>query len=107
MTGLATLRYLALPFHTTPLLLVAVFSVLLRLAVHAGLLGLPVLLIIGSWFFKYAFVLLDHAAHGRPGAPVLSAEDANPLGEMRPLLYGVGVGVFYMATAALGELTGC
>lgn len=105
MNGLATLRYLALPFHTAPLLLVVLFSVLLRLALYAGLLGLPALLIIGSWFFKYAFLLLDHAAHGRSGAPVLSVEDANPLGEMRPLLYGMCVGVFYMATAALSEFT--
>jgi len=103
MDGLATLRYLALPFHTASLLLVALFSVLLRLALHAGLLGLPALLIIGSWFLKYAFLLLDHAAHGRPGAPVLSVEDANPLGEARPLLYGMVVGVFYMATGALEE----
>jgi hypothetical protein len=105
MDGLATLRYLALPLHAASLLLVALFSVLLRLALHAGLLGLPALLIIGSWFFKYAFVLIDHAAQGRPGAPVLSVEDANPLGETRPLLYGMGLGVFYMATAALGEFT--
>lgn len=105
MNGLATLRYLALPFHAAPLLLVALFSVLLRLALHAGLIGLPALLILGSWFFKYAFLLLDHAAHGRPGAPILSMEDANPLGETRPLLYGMSVAVFYMATAALGELT--
>jgi hypothetical protein len=105
MNGFAVLRHLALPFHTAPLLLVAIFSVLARLALHAGLLGLPALLIIGSWFFKYAFLLLDHAAHGRPGAPVLSMEDANPLGEARPLLYGVNVGVFYLATAALGEVT--
>ena len=105
MNGLATLRYLALPFHTAPLLLVALFSVMLRLALHAGLIGLPALLILGSWFFKYAFLLLDHAAHGRPSAPVLSMEDANPLGETRPLLYGMSVVVFYMATAALGEFT--
>jgi hypothetical protein len=85
MNQLAALRHLALPFHAAPLLLVAIFSVLLRLALHAGLLGLPALLILGSWFFKYAFMLLDHAAEGRPGAPVLTPEAANPVGEMRPL----------------------
>ena len=106
MKGLATLRHLALPLHAAPLLLVTIFAVLLRLAVYGALLGLPALLIIGSWFFKYAFLLLDHAAHGRPGAPVLSVEDANPLGEMRPLLYGAGAGVFYMATGALDGIVG-
>ena len=106
MKGLATLRHLALPLHAAPLLLVTIFAVLLRLAVYGALLGLPALLIIGSWFFKYAFLLLDHAAHGRPGAPVLSVEDANPLGEMRPLLYGAGAGVFYMATGTLDGIVG-
>jgi hypothetical protein len=105
MIMLGTLRYLGLPLHAAPMLLVLAFAVLLRLALHAGLLGLPALLIIGSWFFKYAFLMLDHAAQGRPGAPVLAAEDANPLGEMRPLMYGLGTGVFYMATAAVGKIT--
>ena len=105
MNRLASLRYLTLPLHAAPLLLVAIFSVLLRLAMHAGLLGLPAVLIVGSWFFKYAFMLLDHAVQGRPGAPVLSVEAANPFGEMRPLLYGLIVGAFYLATAALGEAT--
>ena len=105
MNRLASLRYLTLPLHAAPLLLVAIFSVLLRLAFHAGLLGLPAVLIVGSWFFKYAFMLLDHAVQGRPGAPVLSVDAANPLGEMRPLLYGMTVGAFYLATAALGEAT--
>jgi hypothetical protein len=103
---LATQRYWLLPFHAAPLLLVAIFSVLLRLAMHAGLLGLPALLILGSWFFKYAFMLLDHAAEGRPGAPVLTPEAANPVGEMRPLAYALAAGVFYMGTGAIGELIG-
>ena len=100
------MRYLALPFHAAPLLLVAIFAVLLRLALHAGLLGLPALLILGSWFFKYAFMLLDHAAEGRPGAPVLTPEAANPVGEVRPLAYALAAGVFYMGTGAIGELIG-
>ena len=106
MNHFAALRYLALPFHAAPLLLVAIFSVLLRLALHAGLLGLPALLILGSWFFKYAFMLLDHAAEGRPGAPVLTPEAANPVGEMRPLAYALAAGVFYMGTGAIGEFLG-
>jgi len=106
MNRFAALRYLALPFHAAPLLLVAFFAVLLRLALHAGLLGLPALLILGSWFFKYAFMLLDHAAEGRPGAPVLTPEAANPVGEMRPLAYALAAVVFYFATGAIGELLG-
>ncbi len=100
------LRSLLLPLHVAPLLLVAIFSILLRLGMHAGLLGLPILLIIGSWFFKYAFLLLDHVAEGRPGAPVLSVEAANPLGERRPLTYALTAVVFFVGTGAIGELIG-
>ena len=88
------------------MLLVVIFSLLLTLAVDAGLLGLPIALVVGSWFFKYAFLLMDHAAHGRPGTPVLSAEDANPLGETRPILYGVAIAAFYGASGALVTVLG-
>ncbi len=106
MGPLASLRSLALPFHLAPLLLVAIFATLLLFGARAGLPGLPILLIVGSWFCKYAFMLLDHAAEGRPGAPVLSAEDINPLGEMRPVAYGITIAVFYAASAGLGEYLG-
>jgi hypothetical protein len=100
------LRALMLPLRPAPLLLVAIFSVLIVLSLQAGLFGLAALLILSSWFFKYGFVLLDHAAQGRPGAPVLSIEDANPLGEMRPLAYGLLVGGFYVGTGLLGAVAG-
>jgi hypothetical protein len=106
MDGLAPLRSLLLPLHTAPLLLVALFSLLVLLGVNTFPLGIVMLLIIGSWFFKYAFVLLDHAAEGRPGAPVLTPEAANPLGEMRPLAYALAVGTFYLGSGALAEFVG-
>jgi hypothetical protein len=74
MNQFAPLRSLFLPFHTAPLLIVAIFSLLLLVGVNTLPLGFVMLLIIGSWFFKYAFMLLDHAAEGRPGAPVLTPE---------------------------------
>lgn len=102
----SVLRPLLLPFRAAPLLLVGIFSILLLFGLETLPLGLPVVLIVGSWFFKYAFVLLDHAAEGRPGAPVLSIEDANPLGEMRPLAYALAAGVFYAATGAIEDVVG-
>lgn len=100
------LRALVLPLRPAPLLLVAIFSMLIVLSLQAGLFGLAALLILSSWFFKYGFLLLDHAAQGRPGAPVLSMEDANPLGETRPIAYGLLVGSFYLATGLLGSVAG-
>jgi len=91
---------------TAPLLLVAVFATLLVLCVHAGPLGIPAALIVGSWFLKYAFVMLDHVAHGRPGMPVLTAEDANPLGETRPIVYAVLLATGWGVTGALGAVAG-
>jgi hypothetical protein len=83
--------------------LVATFSLLLALAMKAGLWGIPMVAILGSWFFKYCFMLLDHAAQGRPGAPVLTPEAANPVGEVRPLAYGLLIASFYFGTRALGQ----
>lgn len=100
------MRALALPLQAAPLLLVAIFSLLLLFGVKAGVPGIPVLLIVGSWFLKYGFVLLDHAAQGRPGAPVLTAEHANPVGEMRPLAYGLLIATGYLATGALADAAG-
>jgi hypothetical protein len=104
--GTALLRYLTLPFTVAPLLLVTIFAVLLQLGLHADLLGLPLLYIVGSWFLKYAFVLLEHTAQGRPGAPVFSMEDANPLGEMRPFQFGLLIATFYGLGRALGSVLG-
>ena len=102
----ALLRSVALPLHPAPLLLVGIFALLLRFAIQAGPVGIPVFAIVGSWFLKYGFMLLDHAAQGRPGAPVLSVEAANPFGEVRPLAWGALIVVFYAASGLLGELLG-
>lgn len=80
----ALLHYLRVPLHFSPLVLIFVFSLMLTVSEHAGLWGLPTLLIIGSWFFKYGFAVLDHTIHGRAEAPVLSAEMINPV-EQRPM----------------------
>jgi hypothetical protein len=107
MGAAAILRYLAIPLRTAPLLLIGMFSVLLVVATKAGLVGIPLGLILLSWFTKYSFVLMDALAEGVVEPPVLSIEMVNPLSEQRPaILLAMTIGLFYAADSAkfwLGE----
>jgi hypothetical protein len=97
----AILRYLAIPLRTAPLLLIGTFSVLLVVAARAGIVGIPLALIVLSWFSKYSFVLMDHLADGVAEPPVLSIEMVNPLSEQRPMiLLLMTIGLFYASDAA-------
>src|SRR3569833_2685280 len=79
-------RYFLVPIHSTPLLLVVTFALGLRLAVAAGLAGIPLAFLLFSWFFKYCFVLFDSVVAGEDVPPVLSIEMVNPVDEQRPLV---------------------
>lgn len=81
--------YLLLPWHLTVLMLVAVLTFGLMIAIVAGLFGFIVAAFIVSWFFKYCFALLDAIVSGRREPPVLSAEMISPLDEQRPLAQGL------------------
>lgn len=95
------MRYLAIPARPVPLTLIVAFAFGLTLASKAGLLGLPLMLILVSWTFKYAFVAFDTVLRGYQEPPVLSLEMVNPASEQRPLGMLLIVLVFYGATAAL------
>ena len=84
MGAAAILRYLAIPLRTAPLLLIGTFSVLLLMAVKAGFFGIPLGLILLSWFSKYSFVLMGHLADGVAEPPTLSVEMVNPLERAAP-----------------------
>ena len=100
MHPMALLRYMGLPLRTAPVLLIVLFSLMLTLAVHAGVFGVPMFFIIGSWFLKYGFALLDNVVAGRRDPPVLSAEMANPF-QQRPLWLFLLLMFFYSVTALL------
>jgi hypothetical protein len=85
MGGPPMLRYLLRAFSGPPLLLTAVVCVLLVVARAAGLMGLPLDLVLVAWVWSYAYLLVDYTARGLP-PPVLSIEMTNPLHEPRPLL---------------------
>jgi hypothetical protein len=94
------IRYFALPFKTAPLSLIVIFSALLALAPLGGLIGLPLAIMVLSWFFKYAFVLLDHTTDGVLEPPTLSIEMLNPVSEQRSLvLLIIVVGIFFASDA--------
>ena len=101
MGAAAIFRYLAMPLRTAPLLLIGTFSVLLVVAAKAGLIGIPLGLILLSWFSKYSFVLMDRLAEGVVEPPVLSIEMVNPLDEQRPMiLLLMAIGLFYATDSA-------
>jgi hypothetical protein len=101
MSAAAILRYLAIPLRMAPLLLIGTFSLLLILAAKAGLFGIPLGLILLSWFTKYSFVLMDHLADGVVEPPVLSIDMVNPISEQRPMIMLLlTLGLFYASDAA-------
>jgi len=101
MHAMETLKYLLTPLRGASIILIGLFSFLLLLAGKGGLMGLPLALIVVSWFFKYGFALLDKVADGVNEPPVLSYEMVNPANESRPLGLLAIVGIFYVATGTL------
>jgi hypothetical protein len=99
-------RYFLLPFHGTPLVLVATFSIGLVVAARAGLMGIPLGLLLLSWFFKYCFVVLDSIVAGEAEPPVLSIEMVNPIGEQRPLALALLIILEGMLVSALQKHVG-
>ena len=63
---------------------VIIFTLLLILSSHAGWLGLPLALILFSWYFKYCFILFDHVVRGFDDPPALDIQKVNPLSDLRP-----------------------
>jgi hypothetical protein len=80
---------------------VVVFAILLSIAAKAGLLGIPLALILLSWLFKYAYVLFDHVVRGVDEPPALDINMMNPLSEQRPIAQII----ILAAVAALVKMT--
>lgn len=101
MHAMESLKYLLMPLRGPAFVLIVAFSVLLLIAAQGGLLGLPLALLVVSWFFKYGFAVLDQVADGGNEPPVLSLEMLNPANESRPLGLMLVVAVFYFGTEML------
>ncbi len=66
--------------------MVLVFSVGLGIAIKAGLMGLPLAVLLVPWYFKYVYFLFDSVVRGVDEPPVLDIQMLNPFGERRPLV---------------------
>lgn len=106
MHAMETLKYLLIPLRGAAIVLIVLFSFLLLLAANGGLMGLPLAMLIVSWFFKYGFALLDNVADGVNEPPVLSHEMINPANESRPLGLLAIIGLFYVLTGMLQPTLG-
>ena len=82
---LMLLRYLIRPLETTSLLVIGIFALLFTLFLSSSLYGLIISVLLLSWFFKYAYVLVDATANGLEEPPAMSVEMLNPVDEQRPL----------------------
>jgi hypothetical protein len=92
------LRHLLRPTRGGAAGVVIVFAVLLTVAAKAPWLsGIPLALILTSWFFKYAYILFDHTVRGFDEPPTLDIQMLNPLDEQRPLAQVAILGLIYFA----------
>jgi hypothetical protein len=98
-------RYLLFPFRGAAAMLVLTFTLGFWIAFHAGWMGIPLALLLVSWFFKYCFVLLDAVIAGAQEPPVLSIEMVNPVDEQRPLAQAILIVGGGVLAFEVGKLT--
>ena len=91
------LPHLLRPTRAGAAAVIVVFSLVLTIALHGGLMGLPATFIVTSWFFKYAYILFDHTVWGYEEPPTLDIQMLNPADEQRPLAQVVILGLIYAA----------
>jgi len=82
---LKLLHHLFRPARGGAAAVVVVFAFLLVMAAKARLVGIPLALLVTSWFFKYAYILFDHTVRGFDEPPTLDIQMMNPIDEQRPL----------------------
>ena len=79
------LHHLVRPARGGAAAVVVAFAFLLIMAAKARLVGIPLALLVTSWFFKYAYILFDHTVRGFDEPPILDIQMMNPIDEQRPL----------------------
>jgi hypothetical protein len=104
---LKILRHLLRPTRGGAAGVLIVFAVLLTVAAKAPWYsGVPLALILTSWFFKYAYILFDHTVRGFDEPPTLDIQMLNPLDEQRPLAQVAILGLIYFAVKLARDTMG-
>jgi hypothetical protein len=99
-------RHLFRPARGGAAAVVVVFAFLLALASRTGLMGIPMAVLVISWYFKYAYILFDHTVRGFDEPPTLDIQMVNPVNEQRPLGQVVILGFIYLAVKQAEEYLG-
>jgi hypothetical protein len=100
------IRHLLRPARGGAAAVVIAFAFLLALASRTGLMGIPMALIVISWYFKYAYILFDHTVRGFDEPPTLDIQMVNPVNEQRPLGQVLILGLIYFAVKQAQEYLG-
>src|SRR5579872_2194682 len=101
------LTLLLIPLQPVALLTVLLLAAVLAISLWAGAFGLPLVLILLGWTFKYSFVFLDRLVAGDREAPVLAVEMiVTSMGEARSLLPLIITAFAFFATGAGAFLVG-
>lgn len=110
MTLTAAANYLARAFGLSSVLFVVLAGALMAVAFKVGLFGVPLFLIMLTWFFRYGLLMIEYVAWDGKEAPVLEVEMLNPLEQTRSgvLLFVTGVffAIYYGAQYWFGNIMG-
>ena len=103
--------YLARAISLSSILFVAFASVLMAIALKVGYpFGLPLGLIMLTWFFRYGLLMIEYVAWDGAEAPVLEVEMLNPIAQTKSgiLMFVTGVffAIYYAAQYWFGNVLG-
>lgn len=102
--------YLARAFSLSSILFVAIAAILITLGIKVRMMGIPIVLIMLTWSFRYGLAMMEHVAWGGNEAPVLDVHMLNPIEQTKSgvLLFITVVFflIYYAAQYWLGKFFG-
>lgn len=100
-----SLRVLLVPFHSTNLMMVGIFSVLFTFCLWGGWYGWFAAWFLQIWVFKYCYVLIEHLADGATEPPVMDTDMLSP-NEIRPWIQAALLSIGGWGCYWIGGATG-